>query len=486
MKNLYVACELGAANGRVMLGAVQKEGLLVSEAAHFQDLTTEQDGEVQWDVARIFQEVMGAVRGIAAQEEPIRGISFHSRENDALLFEANGSLVTPSTRASEAAATAQLKKLLAKVPIQELYAETGVQPSAISMACQLAAESSRRLKKASHALSLADGFNFLFSGIARAECSQAQQGQLYSALTKSWSERLVKAAGLPSKILPPVVPAGSKLGEVRRELASQAGLEDAMVTTTCSHTLAASLAALTIADPEPWAFLLPDDSAVLGTRLESASINDVSREMKYSNLLGFQNCVGFYKHWTGLKLVDECHRAWSQQDRGMDNEVLMHLATSATPFQALIDPANPRFSSADDMPQEIQAFCRETGQEPPRKPGPILRCILESLALHYRKGLVELEYIAGTSFNRLYVLSDRSNILLNHFLANAMQLPVVIMPPETAAVGNVAIQALALGHIASAEQAQDLVRHSIKTHTINPHATTWTEVYDRFLALNPV
>src|SRR5213075_2020849 len=98
-----------------------------------------------------------------------------------------------------------------------------------------------------HALSVADGFNFLFSGIARAEYSQAHQAQLYNPLTKSWSEQIVKAAGIPSKILPPLVPAGTKLGEVRRDLASQAGLEDAIVTTTCSDSLMATLATLTIA-----------------------------------------------------------------------------------------------------------------------------------------------------------------------------------------------------------------------------------------------
>jgi len=282
-----------------------------------------------------------------------------------------------------------------------------------------------------------------------------------------------------------VVPAGTKLGEVRRDLAPQAGLEDAKVITACSNSLASILATLTMADRESWAFLRPDESALLGTRLEQPSINEVSREMKYSNLLGYQNSFGFYKRWTGLKLVEECHRTWSQQDRGMDAEVLTHLATSATPFEALIDPASPRFSSAPDMPSAIQAFCRETGQEAPRKPGPIVRCILESLALHYKKALVELEYIAGASFGRLYVIGNRSNLLLNHFLANALQLPVVVLPDETSAVGNVAMQALALGHITSMEQAGDIVRRALKTQTIHPHASAWTDAYDRFLALNP-
>jgi rhamnulokinase len=483
MSNLYVACELGAETGRIMLGALQRDGLMVSEAGDVQNLTVGQDEASQWDVSSIYQQVLGAARGIAAQEEPVRGISFHTSVSDCLLFEGNGALVAPATRAVEAAATAQLSKVLSKIPLAEFFEETGIQPTAQSMLCQLGAESSRRLRRATYALSLADAFNFLLSGVPRAEVSQASQTHLYNPLTKSWSERFLKIAGLSPKLLPPVIKAGTKLGDVRADISREAGLEDARVIATCSHQTAAALAALTIADAGDWAYLCPDDWTLLGTQLQEPFINEISREMKYSNLMGYGHSVGFQKRWVGLWLVVECRRAWVQQDRAMDSEVLMHLATSATPFEALIDPSDPRFLTAEDMPQAIQAYCRETGQDAPRKPGPILRCVLESLALQYRKGLLELEYISGRSLSRLYVLGGRSNLLFNHFLANALQIPVVVLPSETASVGNVALQALTLGHIPSLDHARELVRRALKTQTINPHAAAWTEAYDRFLSL---
>ena len=102
----------------------------------------------QWDVSGIYQQVLGAARGIAAQEEPVRGNSFHTSVNDCLLFEGNGSLVAPATRTVEAAATAQLEKVLSKIPLEQFFEETGIQPTAQSMLCQLATESSRRLRRA--------------------------------------------------------------------------------------------------------------------------------------------------------------------------------------------------------------------------------------------------------------------------------------------------------------------------------------------------
>lgn len=486
MSNLYVACELGADRGRVMLGALEKEGgMTISDAGEFDQLVRTDEGVTQWDVNWIYEQVVHSVRSIAAQQVPVRGISFHTSAPDCLLFDETGTLLAPATRANEAAGLAQLKKIQAKVPLEIFYEQIGTQPGAQSALCQLAAESGRRLKKAAHALSLADGFNYLFSGVPRAESSQATQTQFYNPSNKAWSGLLLKAAEVPERLLPPVASAGTVLGHVRPEVAREAGLDDARSVVACSNELGSVLAALHIADGANWAFLWPERTSLLGTRLDSLFISDIAREMKYSNLVGFDTCVGFYKSWVGLKLIEQCHQTWSAQDRTLDNEVLLHLATSAPPFESLIDPGDARFAAATDMPQAIHAFCRETNQEPPRKPGPVLRCLLESLALQYRKGLIELEYITGSKFGHLYVLGEKSDSLLNHFLANALQIPVVVISESAAAVGNVALQALALGHLTSIDEARPLVRHCLRPHVINPHATAWTEAYDRFLTISP-
>src|SRR5579883_840510 len=428
MSHLYVACELGVEKGRIFLGSLQNDKLTVSGAGEFPDPVVSIDGTPQWDVSRVYQQVLAGLHGIVVQEEPVRGLSFYSGVTDFLLFETDGSVLTPATRLRESDAAAEFKKILSQVPASELYAETGVQPMPGGALCQLARESSRRIKRAAHALSLPESFNFLFSGVARGENSQASLSQLYSPLARNWSERLLNVAGVPRKILPELVPASTVLAPVRDDIAHQHGLEDAKVVATCGFDLAAALAPIAISDQDNWAFLCPDQSSIMGTIFQEAYIDDISREMNYSNLLGYADSAAFYKTWTGLKLIEDCRRTWSNQDRALDTEVLMHLATSAPAFEALIDPGDPRFASAEDLPQAIQAFCRETGQEAPRKPGPVLRCLLESLALHYRKGLVELEYLTNGTFSRLYVLGGKSNLLLNHFLANALQIPVVVVP----------------------------------------------------------
>jgi rhamnulokinase len=149
----------------------------------------------------------------------------------------------------------------------------------------------------------------------------------------------------------------------------------------------------------------------------------------------------------------------------------------------LINAADPRFVEPGDMPLKVQAFCRETGQEVPRKPGQIIRCVLESLALHYRKLMQELEVITGRNFTRLYLMGAAENPLLNNFIANALQLPVVLVSPDAAPIGNVLVQSSTLGHIKSLQEGREILRRSSRTQAIIPHPASWHVASDRLFNL---
>ena len=82
------------------------------------------------------------------------------------------------------------------------------------------------------------------------------------------------------------------------------------------------------------------------------------------------------------------------------------------------------------MPAKVQAFCKETGQPVPRKPGPIVRCVLESLALKYQRVLDRLEEVGGKRIEVIHIVGGGSrNDLLNQFAADACQRPVLAGPP---------------------------------------------------------
>src|SRR5439155_10630627 len=127
---------------------------------------------------------------------------------------------------------------------------------------------------------------------------------------------------------------------------------------------------------------------------------------------------------------------------------LTELAAQAPAFVSLIDPADERFLQPENMPARIADYCRETGQAPPVSPGATVRCVLESLALLYRRTLLQLERLVGKKLERLHIVGGGCrNGLLNQFTANALQIPVLAGPVEATATVNILIQAITLGHL---------------------------------------
>ncbi len=483
MSQFYVACNLGAENGRVLLGNLHNGRLQVSEIRRFANEPVVERNSVQWNIPQLYQDLLDALRTIASYEEPVRSVSCSSFPGDYLLLDKEGALITPVVHHSDPQVQTNAMKMTIGTPWEVIAQETGMERAARNMFLQLGAESSKRLRHAHYALSMGDGFNFLLGGEARMETSMASAIGLYNPVSRQWCDPVLSALKIRPNLLPPIVPSGTALGNLKESICTETGLEDTKVVASCSEQLCATLAGVPAGPNEAWAFLRQGDLSLVGMTVPQPIINEGSRLAKFSNQAAYGDSIFFHKRGNGLQILSQCQQFWSEKDRSMDNEMLSHLAGSATPFECLIDPADARFFEPGDMPLKIQAFCRETNQAVPRKPGPVYRCVLESLALHYRKLVQELELLTGTAVERLYVPAEGANMLLNHFTANAIQRPVVVVNGDLQGFGNIVVQALALKHIRSLEEARAILAASCKVQSIVPHAQLWEDAYDRFVGL---
>lgn len=484
MNRLFVAVELGEEFGRVMLGTLHKDRLTVSEIHRFDNLPGREKDAVLWDVAQLYQETLAGLREIGDYNEPVDSISCSSWVADYLLFHSDASFIPPTYHYGGARTVQGRKEVLSKVQWETIYDETGVRDSSQSTLFQLGVEKPRHLKRADHLMPVADGFNFLLSGVPCVELSSASATQVYNPVTKYWSARLLGALKLPPKLFPAVIAAGTKLKLLRPELGEATGLEDTHVVASCSNELAAGLVGLPIQDGEQWAFLRLGRNTVVGAGLRETIITDESREANLSHTLGYGGTVYGHTETVGLRVLEECRRYWEEIDHALDDSSLAHLAATAEPLESLVNLADARFATPGDIVAKVQACCRETGQTVPRRPGAIYRCLMESLAFLYRKTLDDIARVTGREFTRIYLLGDSHDNIMHHFIANALQMPVVTAPANTTAIGNVIIQALAMGRIKSLTEARTIVQQSFKTGTVLPHpAATWAPVYHRYLEL---
>jgi len=489
----YVACDLGAESGRVMLGRLEDGRLVLEEIHRFPSAAVQVLGTLRWDVLRIFEELKHGLAKIAQRRLPVCSISVDSWGVDYVLINSVHPMLSLPFHYRDARTESTYDRVRESVGSEFIFAETGIQFMAINTIYHLVsdAEKSRALLEATDCfLMIGDYFNYLFSGVPRVDQTTASTTQLYNPRNRAWSDALIERCGIPRKIFPKIVAPGTVLGPLLPEVSAETGLKSVLVqvVASCSHDTGAAVAAVPAEGGDDWAYLSSGTWSLLGVELPQPLINESVRECNYTNEAGYGDTTRFLKNIVGLWVLQESRREWARQGQELDYDELMREAEKAEPFRSLIDPRAARFSKPGDMLRKIVTFCSETGQPTPETPGQFSRCVLESLALLYRVTLEEIEQLTGRKISRLHIVGGGSqNALLNQFAANAIQRRVTAGPAEATAIGNVLIQGIALGHIESVAALRTTVRSSFALRTFEPEqgeAGGWQGAYKRFAKMN--
>jgi rhamnulokinase len=489
MEKHYLPIDLGAESGRDMLGSLADGKLSVEEIHRFANVPVTIQGTLRWDLLNLFSEAKEGLRKAAARGVAISGVSTDAWGVDYVLFKhaaRKEAMVTNAFHYRDARTDGAMEKVFAKVPADHIFAETGIQFMPINTLYQLFMDAQQRpdvLEWADGFLNIGDYFNYLLAGTPKGEASLASTTQLYNPVKKDWAWDLIARIGLPKRLFPALVKSGTQLGPLVNEVALETNLKGVQVIASCSHDTAAAVAAVPAVHGhgQDWAFLSSGTWSLLGAELGAPIIDAASRKYNFTNEAGYGGTTMFRKNIVGLWIVQECKRAWSALGNEYAYDELTAMAEAAAPLRSLIRPEDERFGKPGRMPGKIADYCRETGQPVPTDPGSFIRCVLESLALLYAKTLGECAAATGRTFRTLHVVGGGSrNRLLNQFTADALQIPVQAGPVEATAIGNLLIQAKALGH--ETGDLRSVVRASFPVETYMP-AAAWHGAVKRFEAL---
>ncbi len=472
----YIACDLGAESGRVILGTLADGRVVLEEIHRFANAASHIQSSLRWNVLRIFEELKVGLREVAARGVTVSSLSVDSWGVDYVLFNGRQPMVALPFQYRDSRTEKTYTTALDQGGREMIFAETGIQFMAINTLYHLIAdvqENSDVLAIADQFLTIADYMNYLFSGIACAEVSLVSTTQLYNPVSRDWSSKLIKRFNLPKKLFPKIVPSGTRLGPLTDEITAETGLQSVQTIATCSHDTGAAVAAVPAEAGDQWAYLSSGTWSLIGVELPEPLINERVLAANYTNEAGFDGTTRFLKNIVGLWLLQECRRSWQRRGIDLDYAEINRLAEEAEPFRSIINPDGARFMSPPDMPAAIVEFCRQTGQATPETPGQFTRCIFESLALLYGKTLDTIEELTGRTITKLHIVGGGSQSkLLNQFAANSTGRTVLAGPVEATAIGNVLIQAIAMGELKSLTELRQVVKSSFEIQTFTPQPSS--------------
>jgi rhamnulokinase len=477
----YAAVDLGAQSGRVAVGRFDGERLSVEEVHRFPNIPVRVRGTLHWDVLRLYGDVLDGLRA-AASVTKVESVAVDSWGVDFGLLDRAGRLVQNPVHYRDSRRAAAVESVYAKVGARTLYDRTGIQLMPINTVFELAAmaaEPDPVLAAADRLLLIPDLFHHWLCGSKTTELTNATTTQCYDARAGTWAVDLLEQLGVPVHLLPEVVGPTTRLGPVTDEASGAAG---ATVVAAATHDTGSAVAGTPLGG-EHAAFMSVGTWSLVGVECSAPVLGDDAFRANLTNEGGVGGTFRVLRNVTGLWLLEECRRHW-----GRTVDELLAAALAEPPLRSFVDPNDPVFAAPGDLPTRIVDVCAQTEQPRPASEGAIVRCILESLALKHAETVDLLARVTDRRLDELHVVGGGArNELLCAWTAAAAERVVHAGPAEATLVGNLLVQAMALGELESLADAREVVRRSFSPRRYEPETSAaWREARERFAALSNV
>jgi len=472
---VFIAVDLGASSGRVMVGEILNDRISLAEIHRFASRAREEDGRLFWEEGHLFAEIENGLARVVDQYGVDRAyrIGVDSWGVDHGFLDEDGGLLA-SPRQYRDPRSRKAMEILGNEPGHNwLFEQTGVQSAFVNTSFHLYAEFNDERTAAAKA---ARQLLFMPDLVARRLCGSrvnertiASTSQLQDLRTGKWSEAVIEALKLPREIFGDVVEPGTVLGPVVDRLARSMGVPDMQVVAVGGHDTASAVAAIPFRSPDHL-FLSSGTWSIMGLVSPQPILSAEARARGFSNEGAVGGGVRFLRNLCGMWLIEECRREWQDGDDGpLAYGELVRLAEEAPPAESWIDPDAPLFVAPGPMEDRVRSYCRQTGQKEPADRASLLRMIFESLAVKYALVIAEIEQLRGSPVAGIHVVGGGSrNGLLNRMTADASGKPVLAGPVEATALGNLIVQMQAAGVVADLAEGRRLIERSFPLETVTP------------------
>lgn len=451
----YLAVDIGASSGRHILAHREGAVIVTEEIYRFPNgndmLMIRGNAHRVWDIRRLFEEVLNGMKKCRELGKIPQSVSIDTWGVDYVLLDAAGQLAAPCYAYRDNRTEGMDKAVSKLITPARLYARTGIQKAIFNTIYQLTAarlQEPKTLEKAEKLLMIPDYLHYLLTGEARQEYTNASTTQLLDPVTRTWDYELIRLLGFPEKLFGSLTQPGETVGRLRPAVAEEVGFDTAVVACATHDTGSAVMSVP--ADGDDVLYISSGTWSLFGCELTQPDCRPAARRANFTNEGGYGGTIRFLKNIMGLWMIQSVRRELEERDPAGEYSFARLCDMASREEIASVVPANDgRFLAPESMIEEVQAACRESGQEVPQTPWEIARVIYRSLAVCYREALEELEAMNGRHYPAINIVGGGSNAAwLNRLTAQETGRTVLAGPAEATAIGNLGAQMIAAGEFA--------------------------------------
>lgn len=467
MEKYYLAIDIGASSGRHILSHMENGKMVLEEIYRFPNGMEEHEGQKIWNVDALFGEIKTGMKKCKELGKIPVSVGIDTWAVDFVLLDQNDERIGDAVAYRDERMKHMDEKVYELIAEKELYRRTGIQKQIFNTIYQLMAlkvQNPNELQQASKLLMIPDYFNFLLTGKAVTEYTNATTTQLVNARTKNWDEELIHQLGYPSSIFQQITMPGTALGSLKENIAKEVGYPCTVVL-PATHDTGSAVAAVPVAEDSGEDSVLYISSgtwSLMGTELLEADCSEGSRQHNLTNEGGYQYRFRYLKNIMGLWMIQSVKK---EIGGGLGFGEICE-AASKCDITSIVDCNDDRFLAPSNMTEEVKAACRESGQKEPEGIAEVAAVIYNSLAKCYANTKKELEAMTGKSYDCIHIIGGGANAdYLNQLTAKATGNKVLAGPVEATAIGNLAVQMIADGVFASLQDARKCILESFPVKT---------------------
>ena len=455
MTKHFIAIDLGATSGRVMLATLSDGGIDLETVTRFRTPLGFKDEQYYWDILMMMEPIADALVKIGEKGLDITSIGVDSWGVDFLRIRPDGHFAANPRSYRDPYTDGIPEKFFREFPREELFRRTGIQIMNFNSVFQLYAQKAENPPETERILFIPDAFGYFLSGNYVTESTILSTSGLADAKTGLPDPEICAVAGVKPEVFGKIVEPGYQLGFLQERIYEESGLAWTPVISVAGHDTASAVAAVPATDPH-FAYLSSGTWSLMGIEVPSPIINEDSARENFTNERGIEGTTRFLKNITGMWLLERCKAVWDHEGKIYSYQDLQEMALREKDFPGRINPDDPRFAHPADMVAEISAALScPLGS---LSEAQIVSCIYHSLADRYAEVLEILRGFAPFPIERLHIIGGGSaNDLLNQWTADAIGIPVLAGPMEATVLGNVMVQAKAAGVVQDRWEMRSLI-----------------------------